>query len=82
MEAEQRGPHAGLFGDGGSHGVLDDVQGLGAGLVVEFGGELSRDESGREEEEQGRDAAGTEGVLGSEGILVRLQSANSYRYKT
>jgi hypothetical protein len=41
MEAEQRRSHARFFGDGGSHGVLDDVQSVGAGFVVEISGKLS-----------------------------------------
>jgi len=40
MEAEQGRPHAGLLGDGSSHGGLDDVERVGACLVVEIGGEL------------------------------------------
>ena len=40
MEAEQGGPHAGLLGDSGSHGGLNDVQRVGACLTVEVGGEL------------------------------------------
>jgi len=53
MEAEQGGPHAGLLGDGSSHGGLDDVERVGACLVVEVGGELRRDSSRSEQQRHG-----------------------------
>ena len=40
VQPEQRRAHAGFFGDGGSHGVLDDVQSVGAGFVIEFSRKL------------------------------------------
>lgn len=61
MEAEEGGPHAGLLGDGSSHCGLDDVERVGACVVVEVGGELRRDSS--RSEQQGHGVAG-EGLPG------------------